>query len=120
MLLGTELFLKQPPHTRMAAGGARARQQAGRDQRSGSTGRTLAAAGIYARSVSFTLASWPLHRSLFFILFPTQARQRQPQKRPCSCCIAASCSCGAGSRPYMPSLGVSSLDSRPPQGGLLF
>jgi hypothetical protein len=39
----------------MAAGGARARQRAGRDQRSGSTGRTLAAAGVYARSVSFIL-----------------------------------------------------------------
>jgi chromosome segregation protein len=30
----------------------KARQRAGRDQRSGSTGRTLAAAGVYARSVS--------------------------------------------------------------------
>src|ERR1700730_18497791 len=50
LLLGTELFLKQPPHPRIAAGGARARQRAGRDQRSGSTGRTLAAAGAYARS----------------------------------------------------------------------
>src|ERR1700748_1155945 len=45
---------EQPPHPRMTAGGARARQRAGRDQRSGSTGRTLAAAGVYARSVSFT------------------------------------------------------------------
>ena len=52
----------------MAAGGARARQRAGRDQRSGSTGRTLAAADVYARSVSFTPASWRLHRPLFFIL----------------------------------------------------
>jgi hypothetical protein len=52
----------------MAAGGARARQRAGRDQRSGSTGRTLAAAGVYARSVSFSPASWRLHRPLFFIM----------------------------------------------------
>ena len=52
----------------MAAGGARARQRAGRDQRSGSTGRTLAAAGVYARSVSFSPPSWRLHRPLFFIL----------------------------------------------------
>jgi hypothetical protein len=52
----------------MAAGGARARQRAGRDQRSGSTGRTLAAADVYARSVSFSPASWRLHRPLFFIL----------------------------------------------------
>jgi hypothetical protein len=52
----------------MAAGGARARQRAGRDQRSGSTGRTLAAAGVYARSVSFSLPIWRLHRPLFFIL----------------------------------------------------
>jgi hypothetical protein len=51
----------------MAAGAARARQRAGRDQRSGSTGRTLAAAGVYARSVSFTLVSLRLHRPLFFI-----------------------------------------------------
>jgi hypothetical protein len=41
-------------------------------------------------------------------------------KGACNCCIAALRCCGAGSRPYMPSLGVSSLDSRPPQGGLLF
>jgi hypothetical protein len=47
---------------------ARARQWAGRDQRSGSTGRTLAAAGVYARSVSFIPVSWRLHRPLFFIL----------------------------------------------------
>jgi hypothetical protein len=46
----------------MAAGGARARQRAGRDQRSGSTGRTLAATGVYARSVSFTLVSLRMHR----------------------------------------------------------
>ena len=52
----------------MAAGGARGRQRVGRDQRSGSTGRTLAAAGVYARSVSFSPASWRLHRPLFFIL----------------------------------------------------
>jgi hypothetical protein len=52
----------------MAAGGARALQRAGRDQRSGSTGRTLAAAAVYARSVSFTPASIHLHRPLFFIL----------------------------------------------------
>src|ERR1700722_14560043 len=68
LLLGTELFLKQPPHPRIAAGGARARQRAGRDQRSGSTDRTLAAAGVYARSVSFTTASCRLHRPLFFIM----------------------------------------------------
>ena len=68
LLLGTELFLKQPPRPRMAAGGARARQRAGRDQRSGSTGRTLAAVDVYARSVSFTVVSWRLHRPLFFIL----------------------------------------------------
>ena len=48
------------------------------------------------------------------------SRRQQRQKRPCNCCIAALRCCGAGSRPYMPSLGVSSLDSRPPQGGLLF
>jgi hypothetical protein len=41
-------------------------------------------------------------------------------KCACNCCTAALHCCGAGSRPYMPSLGVSSLDSRPPQGGLLF
>src|ERR1700677_2092604 len=41
-------------------------------------------------------------------------------RHACNCCIAALRYCGAGSRPYMPSLGVSSLDSRPPQGGLLF
>ena len=52
----------------MAAGGARARWRAGRDQQSGSTGRTLAAADVYSRSVSFTPASWRLHRPLFFIL----------------------------------------------------
>ena len=40
-------------------------------------------------------------------------------KRARNCCIAALRCCGAGSRPYMPSLGVSSLNSRPPQGGLL-
>jgi hypothetical protein len=67
LLLGTELFLKQPPRPRMATGGARARQRAGRDQRSGSTGRTLAAVGAYARSVSFSPASRRLHRPLFFI-----------------------------------------------------
>jgi len=48
---------------------------------------------------------------------PSTARHSQ---RACNCCIAALRCCGAGSRPYMPSLGVSSLDSRPPQGGLLF
>jgi len=47
---GIVLETASPP--RMATGGARARQRAGRDQRSGSTGRTLAAAGVYARSVS--------------------------------------------------------------------
>jgi glutathione S-transferase len=58
----------------MAAGGAWARQRAGRDQRSGSTGRTLAATGVYARSVSFSLPMWRLHRPLFFIL--NEQRQR--------------------------------------------
>src|ERR1700735_5888852 len=52
----------------MAAGGGRARQRAGGEPRSGSTGRTLAAADVYARPVSFTPASWRLHRPLFFML----------------------------------------------------
>ena len=69
----------------MTASGARARQRAGRDQRGGSTGRTLAAAGVYARSVSFRPASWGLHRPLFFILANQRSAVRaiwKARKRP--------------------------------------
>jgi hypothetical protein len=62
-----------PP--RMAAGGARARKRAGRDQRSGSTGRTLAASDDHARSVSFNPASRRLPSiRLFFILDEEEER----------------------------------------------
>ena len=81
------------------------------------------------RSLS-SLPSWRLHRPLFFIL---DEHASDPGARCArrlandngrsvlaSCCLAALSRCGAGSRPYVPSLGVSSLNSRPPQGGLLF
>jgi hypothetical protein len=62
LLLGTELILNSLPPSHDGRRGKGAKRT-GRDQRSGSTGRTLAAVGVYARSASFTLASRRLLRT---------------------------------------------------------